>query len=63
MKTMNLTQKLNPAFLGDSTPNHDRHLYQVTKIVNAVSPEIRTNLTKKQVSKYCHSDDWNVVIS
>ena len=63
MKTMNLTQQLNPEYMGNHTPTIDNFRYIVTKVTNSVSPEVHDCLTKKQVSRYCHSDDWKVVIS
>lgn len=63
MKTMSLTQQLNPEFKGDHTPNVDHHQYLVTKVMNSLSPLIGDCLTKKQASRYCHNLDWNVVIT
>lgn len=64
MKTMNLTQKLNPEYMGQlNTPEIDTNVYQVTKVMNSIQPEIGDCLTKDEVDKYCHQEDWKVIIS
>lgn len=63
MKTLNVTQHLHPAFLGDSTPNISRYLYKVTKVMDSIEPEIHDDLTKDEVNAYCKREDWKVVIS
>ena len=63
MKTMSLTQHLNPAYLGDHTPEIGRHLYRVTKVMNSIEPEIGDCLTSDEVHTYCHLPDWKVVIT
>ena len=64
MKTMNVTQQLNPEYMGQlNTPGIDQWIFKVTKVMDSVEPEIHARLTKRQIDSYCKREDWKVVIT
>ncbi len=62
MKRLAVQQHLNPAYLGDSTPDEPKHLYKVVQVIDCTTPAISTDLTQAEVDTYCESDDWTVTI-
>ncbi len=63
MKRLYVTQVYNPVFFGDSTPNVDKYLYQVSKVINSTALHINEELTKTQVAGFAYDADWTVTIT
>ncbi len=63
MKRLHVTQVYNRDYFGDSTPDVDKHVYKVTKVIDSTGPTINTELTKQEVQNYCESESWQVTVS
>ncbi len=64
MKRLTVNQRLNPEYLGPGiTDDKPKQVYVVTKLVNALMPEIGEALTAKRLEWYCDSDDWTVTVT
>ena len=68
MKTMNVTQVLNSHW--EPTPGgkvdkngNNYYVYQVDRVTDSTTPEIREILRKEELDLFCESDDWKVTIS
>jgi len=59
-----LLQHANPRFQGDEhTPDEPRHVYKVTKVVNAIDPPIGATLTRSQVYEYTHDEQERYTVT
>lgn len=64
MKKLYVHQQLNSEYRGpEHTPELDRYVYVVDKVINSTSPTIMDSLTKGQVDELCEADDWKVTVS
>lgn len=64
MKKLTVQQQHNPEWDNFSNPDDpNRFVYQVKRITNSRTPEIRKELNPEELDYYCTSEEWEVVIT
>ena len=64
MKRLFLTARLNPKYVGpDHTPDLDKHVYDVAKVIDSTVPAVGDVLTREAVDAFCNSELWTVTIT